>query len=390
MAEQDPDSFPLVAIDPVANGQNEWVALCLRVEGGADLPRGLQAVFGNPDLLAAIAPLDGLLLVEHPAALTPPVLNLMPANRIGFVIPAAALATEGVARRLAELHELGYRLWLDGTPPGDVTVPAGLRTVARDCARDPLPAQRLAALFGPHLARRVDSAASFTQCEMAGFDWFSGDYPCDPLPDGGDRQDGSSRRRILTLLGLLSRDADSRELEQQLKQDPTLSYHLLKLVNSAAFALSTQITSFHQAINLLGRRQLQRWLQLLLYARQQADGLPNLLLPLAARRGAQLEALCKESGGERDACDLAFMTGVFSLLDRLLQMPMEEIVADLHLPQHVSDALLARSGQFGQWLRLTETHPSPAALDAAGIRRADWWNSQLHAYHWAIQVGRNV
>jgi EAL and modified HD-GYP domain-containing signal transduction protein len=161
-------------------------------------------------------------------------------------------------------------------------------------------------------------------------------------------------------------------------------------VNSAAFAVSTQITSFNQAISLLGRRQLQRWLQLLLYARQQADGLPNLLLPLAARRGAQLEALCKNSGAERDECDLAFMTGVFSLLDRLLHMPMTDIVAELCLPQHVSDALLGRSGILGQWLRLTETDPSREALGAAGVTPADWWNSQLHAYHWAIQVGRNV
>ncbi len=390
MAEPDSNTFPLVAIDPVANGQNEWVALCLRPATGPGLAQQLQALFGTPDLLAAIAPLDGILMLDDPAALTPPVLALTPANRIGFAVSAASLAQEGVARRLTELHELGYRLWLDGAPPPGLTVPPALRTVARDCSRDPLPAGRLAALFGPHLARRVDSAAGFAECEMAGFDWFSGDYPCDPLCSGSDAPDGSSRRRILTLLGLLSRDADSREIEQQLKQDPTLSYHLLKLVNSAAFAVSTQITSFNQAISLLGRRQLQRWLQLLLYARQQPDGLPNLLLPLAARRGAQLEALCKRGGAERDECDLAFMTGVFSLLDRLLHMPMLEIVAELHLPQHVSDALLERSGTLGSWLRLTESHPSQEALEAAGVAPADWWNSQLTAYHWAIQVGRNV
>ncbi len=388
MAEQDPNPFPLVAIDPVANGQNEWVALCLRVENGAD-PQGLQAVFGTPDLLAAIAPLDGLLMLDHPAALTPPVLALMPANRIGFVIAASSLAQDGVARRLTELHELGYRLWLDGTPPITLPVPPALRTIARDYVRDALPASRPAALFGPHLARSVDSIKAFGDCEMAGFDWFSGDYPLDPAA-AGDTNDGTSRRRIMTLLGLLSRDADSREIEQQLKQDPALSYHLLKLVNSAAFAVSTQITSFNQAISLLGRRQLQRWLQLLLYARQHADGLPNLLLPLAARRGAQLEALCKNAGGDRDAGDLAFMTGVFSLLDRLLHMPMMEIVADLHLPDHVAGALLNRSGPLGNWLRLTEAHPSSQEIEAAGIAPADWWNSQLNAYHWAIQVGRNV
>ena len=390
MAELDPHPFPLVAVDPVANGQNEWVALCLRVTNDGDLPQSLQALFGTPDLLAAIAPLDGLLRLDHPSALTPPVLALMPPHRIGFVVAASALLEEGVPRRLAELHETGYRIWIDGALPAGVTLPSALRSSARDCAADAPARGQLVALFGPHLARRVDSAQRFKACAAAGFDWFSGDYPYDPALAGDDTQDGGSRRRILTLLGLLSRDADSRDIEQQLKQDPALSFHLLKLVNSAAFAVSTQITSFNQAISLLGRRQLQRWLQLLLYARQQPDGLQNLLLPLAARRGAQLEALCKREGGERDDCDLAFMTGVFSLLDRLLHMPMSDIVADLCLPQHVSAALLRHSGKLGSWLRMTESHPSRADLDAAGIAPADWWNSQLNAYHWAIQVGRNV
>ncbi|MBQ5941662.1 MULTISPECIES: HDOD domain-containing protein [unclassified Massilia] len=390
MAAQEQDSIPLVAFDPVANAQNEWVALCVRVEPGENMPARLQAVFGMPDLLAAIAPLDGLLMVDSPAALTPPVLALLPANRIGFVVAADALLQEGAMRRLGELHETGYRVWLDGAIPEGVKAPAALRSVARDCGADAPPPGRLAALFGPHLARNVHTALRFSECENAGFDWFSGDYPLDPASFPSPSDDGSSRRRLLTLLGLLARDADSRELELQLKQDPTLSYHLLKLVNSAAFAVSTQITSFNQAINLLGRRQLQRWLQLLLYARQQPDGPPNLLLPLAARRGAQLEALCKHAGGSRDEQDLAFMTGVFSLLDRLLRMPMHDIAADLCLPEHIAGALLERSGTLGGWLRLTEIDPLGDDLERAGVTIDAWWNSQLHAYHWAIQVGRNV
>jgi EAL and modified HD-GYP domain-containing signal transduction protein len=295
-----------------------------------------------------------------------------------------------MARRLAEFFESGYRIWIDGDAPEGVKLPAALRSVARDCALDAPAPGRLAALFGPHIARNVDNAQRFSECENAGFDWFSGDYAYDPGASPVPGDDGSSRRRLLTLLGLLARDADSRDLEHQLRQDPTLSYHLLKLVNSAAFAVSTQITSFSQAINLLGRRQLQRWLQLLLYARQQPDGPPNLLLPLAARRGAQLEALCKHAGGERDEQDLAFMTGAFSLLDRLLRMPMSEIAADLCLPEHVAGALLERSGALGAWLRLAEGNPSPRELEEAGVDPGAWWDSQLHAFHWAIQVGRNV
>lgn len=391
MAEQ--GHFPLVAIDPVANAQNEWVALSLRLAPGADLPQRLQAVFAGADLLTAIAPLDCLLHLDGPEALTVPVLTLLPPNRIGLVIKSEALASGGAARQLAELHAAGYRIWLDGDVPEGAKAPAALRSAARDCRAHhdaALAPGRLVSLFGPHLAHGVDDARRFSDCENAGFDWFSGDYSLDPDAAPAPDDDGSSRRRILTLLGLLARDADSRELEDQIRQDPALAYHLLKLVNSAAFAVSTQITSFAQAITVLGRRQLQRWLQLLLYARQQPDGLPNLLLPLAARRGAQLESLSRQAGGERDAQDLAFMTGVFSLLDRLLHMPMAAIADELYLPEHVAAALVERRGRLGAWLRLTEAHPTEAALEAAGVSPGAWWNSQLHAYHWAIQVGRNV
>jgi EAL and modified HD-GYP domain-containing signal transduction protein len=306
-----------------------------------------------------------------------------------LAVAANALAEQGVARRLAELQLAGYRVLLDGALPEGVAQPPALRGVARDCAAGAPRPGSLAALFGPHLAYGVATRGRLRECEAAGFAWFSGDYMLEsPHIEGID---GTSRKRLLTMLGLLARDADSRELEAQLKQDPGLSYHLLKLVNSAAFSCGTPITSFGQAISRIGRRQLQRWLQLLLYAHHHPDGPPNLLLPLAALRGALLEAACKRDGGDRDAQDLAFMAGVFSLLDRLFHMPMADVVRDLNLPEHVEAALLQRLGPLGKRLRLAEAEQlEPAMLDGAGVEAASWWQDQLHAYHWAIQVARNV
>jgi EAL and modified HD-GYP domain-containing signal transduction protein len=392
-------SFPLVEIRSVANAQNEWVALLMRMaEGGLD-EGTLQAMFGAPDLLNAVAPLDCIVLLESPAPLTPPVLKLLPPNRVVLAVSAQALAIEAAPRRLAELQMEGYRVLIDGPLPDGMRQPAALRGVSRDVSEFPGGAGLLApgslpALFGPHLARGVDTRACMQACENAGFNWFSGAYALDKT--GADAHytarpdDGTTRRRLLTMLALLARDADSRDLEAQLKQDPGLSYHLLKLVNSAAFSVGPQITSFSQAISRIGRRQLQRWLQLLLYARQLPDGPPNLLLPTAARRGALLEALCKREGGDRDEQDLAFMAGVFSLLDRLFHMPMPDLLRDLNLPEDVEAALLAREGLLGQRLRLCETGPEDAILAAAGIDSLAWWHGQLHAYHWAIQVARNV
>jgi EAL and modified HD-GYP domain-containing signal transduction protein len=389
--------FPLVDIRSVANAQNEWVALLLRAAEGSLDDATLQAMFGAPDLLAAVAPLDCILLLESPALLTPPVLKLLPPNRVVLAVDARSLAQENVAKRLASLQLDGYRVLLDGPLPEGMAPPLALRGVSRFVGGDalPLPPASLPALFGPHLARGVDTLASLRACETAGFSWFSGGYALDEAEaDAEDPQqhdDGTTRRRLMTMLALLSRDADSHELEAQLKQDPALSYHLLKLVNSAAFSSGLQITSFGQAISRIGRRQLQRWLQLLLYARHDPDGPPNLLLPVAARRGAVLEELCKRDGGDRDEQDLAFMAGVFSLLDRLFRTPMAALVRDLNLPDEVEAALLAREGRLGQRLRLCEmSAPTRAVLDGAGVDSLAWWQAQLHAYHWAIQVARNV
>ena len=362
----------------------------MTVAPGDNEAAALHAIFDAPDMLAAIAPLDCILRLADPSVLNASLLELLPPNRVVLAIDSAALADDGARKRVLELHEEGYRILLDGAAPEGVTIPPTLRAVAQDCSAGAPKAGSLLSLFGPHWARAVGDHLRLQQCALAGFEWFSGAYPLHRAPDGADK-DGTTRKRLLSLLGMLARDADSKELETLLKQDPALSYHLLKLVNSAAFALSKPITSFGQAINVLGRRQLQRWLQLLLYARQQDDGLANPLLPLAALRAAQMEGLCKTLGGDRDEQDQAFMIGVFALLDVLFALPMEEIVSALNLAPEASAALLRREGQLGLMLKMAESDRiDTAQLDALGVTAPQWWQSQLQAYHWAIQVSRNL
>lgn len=379
--------FPLVDLHFVADAQNNWVALTLRVLSPGPLEAALHTVFETSDVFDAIAPLDCVLLLDTDVALAPPVLALLPTDRVVLAIDAAALAGEGALARLDGLRALGYRILLDGPVPADVPVPAALRSVSMDCSASAPAPGTLSPLSAPHLARFVGTGLRQAEAAAAGFTWFSGDYPLHPSYRA-EVDDGTSRRRLLALLSLLARDADTWELEELLKQDPALCFHLLKLVNSPAFALAQPITSFNQAIAILGRRQMQRWLQLLLYARANPDGLPNLLLPIAAQRAAQLEELCRDAGGDRAAQDIAFMTGVFSLLDRLFAMPMAEVVRTLRLPDDVCDALLRRAGRLGRLLHFVEI--TPTSLETTAIGHDAWWRSQLHAYRWAIQVSRHV
>ena len=384
--------FPLAELQAVSDARYAWVALVLTPAGhdGAEVTDPFQdalTLLKTPAVFDLLAPLDVIVPVAAPARLELSQLSTLPPNRVILRVPAAACVDPAIQKKLATLADAGYRTMTDGVAPGSAATLCSARSLMVDASVDLPPVVALIGQPGPHLATNMPSEARIVVCAQAGFSWFMGDFASNP--DHDNAGDVTSRKRLLALLGLLARDADTRELEVLLKQDPSLSYHLLKLVNSAAFALSSPVHSFSQAINVLGRRQLQRWLQLLLYARQQDDGLPNPLLPLAAVRAAQMEALVRAQGGDRDRQDMAFVAGVFSLLDRLLGMEMTEIVAALSLDLDVVMALLDRAGPLGELLKLVEGHDR-AALAQAGIDAETYWQTQLEAHQWALQVSRSL
>jgi EAL and modified HD-GYP domain-containing signal transduction protein len=396
MAAVDSTLFPLVELQPVATTDHAWAAVLVRIaEDESQVNGGLNCIFGRTGLRAAIAPLDCVLLLDSPGQLDPDLLHRLPTASTVLCLPAAALGSPVARRQAIALHDAGYRILIDGPAPEGVTVPATVRAISLDCGDglpDPgAPGHGVALpLFGPHLARNVPNGQVRAACQTAGFTWFTGGYASHP-ETGGRPHDGISRKRLLSLLTLVARDADTRELEDLLKQDPALAFQLLRLVNSAAFNSAAHITTFGQAINVLGRRQLQRWLQLLLYAREDEHGDINPLLPLAALRAAHMEALCRLAGGDREQQDLAFMTGVFTLLPLLLGMRMEEIVGALSLDGQVTQALLERLGRFGPMLQLVET-PVPAReqLEALGLESQQWFHTQLEALRWAVHVSRTL
>jgi len=166
-------------------------------------------------------------------------------------------------------------------------------------------------------------------------------------------------------------------------------------VNSAAFAPTSRIASFNQAITLLGRRQLQRWLQLLLFARGQSNEQMNPLLPRAAMRAALMEDLCKRTGGGRDATDEAYMVGMFSLLEPLFGKPLASIIGTLQLAPEIALALLEHSGPLGQLLALVETADRDDSAVAAALERVKvgtdtWCSSQVTALRWSLQISRGL
>lgn len=216
--------------------------------------------------------------------------------------------------------------------------------------------------------------------------------PAPPPPPPSPRS-GPQHALLLKILTQITSDAETRDIEATLKHDPQLSVQLLRLVNSVAFSPNTRINSFAHAITLLGRRQLQRWLQLLLYASQASSAEANPLMAAAAMRASLMEGLCKAAGGDRTAQDEAFMVGMFSLLEALFAQPLASIIAPLCLAEEISTALLQHTGKLGDLLTLAEAaEQGPEAVGPAlkqsRISNEIWCKAQIDALRWTLQISR--
>ena len=186
-----------------------------------------------------------------------------------------------------------------------------------------------------------------------GAEWIEGDWPLGPPAKAGGAQ-AASRALALQLVERVAADADTHEIEALLRLDPALSYQLLRLVNSLGVGAGRRITSFAQALLILGRQQLRRWLNLMLFAARQGDPRAPMLLGRVAMRASALERLARLRGLDRTAQEQAFMTGMFSLLGVLFGMPLPEVLAPLSIGQDVHAALLQREGELGALLALVE------------------------------------
>lgn len=204
-----------------------------------------------------------------------------------------------------------------------------------------------------------------------------------------------TKLKLLKLLSLIEGDASTSDLEDIFREESKLSYSLLRLVNSAAMSPRSPITSFGQAINLLGRRQLQRWLQLLVYSDPNNGQHPTPLLPKAAARGRLIELLSSRlplDPALEHPEDMAFMIGTFSLLDVLLNMPMSDVLNQLPLPALARQALDDHTGPFGELLSAVcaadkrELSTAATKLDALGISPEIYLDAQLTAISWAAKI----
>lgn len=325
-------------------------------------------------------------------------------RQVVFILPAATLENSQTLARCKQLRSRGNRF---GLHINRADLLRQLPVAAFDClwldaafARQDLTAIDLIYANDAgfrKIATKVGSHEMFGWLTDKKFEWCDSHFLTVRNPLAGPEPD-LTRLKLLKLLNLVRQDGDTREIEGIFREEPKLSYNLLRLVNSVAVGARTRISNFSQAIAILGRRQLQRWLQLLIYADNLASGnAPNPLMQLAAARGRLMELLSVGIDPAPDIPDLsdnAFMTGLFSLLDVLINLPMKEILKELPLQPEVVDALndQADDGILGLLLSAIIAGESgnfsdaEAILSGLGINPAMHAKSQVTALYWAARI----
>lgn len=239
------------------------------------------------------------------------------------------------------------------------------------------------------VARNVSTWQDFDACAALGLDSFVGKLHLIPRPSSAPKSLNPAQTTILQLMEMVRKNADVQQLELVVKRDATLAYKLLRYINSAGFGLRTEIQSLKHAVQMLGYSPLYRWLTVLL-ATASTNGYSPVLLETAIVRGRFAELLGQMKMPKSEAENL-FVAGMFSLLDRLLGLPMEDVLSTIQLPEVVTDALISRGGVFGPYLALAEACELNSMLvgslaESLKISAEDVNTAHLAALVWAKNV----
>lgn len=296
------------------------------------------------------------------ASLSGPHLQLIHPDRVVLEIPilpesASVAEIEAFQKVLADTRGKGFRLAFNRqvlTSPYASWLPQA-SFIKLDLARiRPEQLEPLLQLAREHssvqlIAEKVETAAQYELAARHGIQLFQGYWFAKPVLVKVQSL-RPAQANILQLINLVRKEAEIDEIEEIFKRDPTLSFNLLRFINSAGFGLNCEVTSFRHAVMILGLKKLFRWAALLLTT-SRAGGPPPAVGTTAVVRGRLMELLAAELLPPEE-CDNAFVAGVFSLLDTMLGMPMGMVLESISLPEPVTEALLHRTGMFAPLLEL--------------------------------------
>ena len=289
----------------------------------------------------------------------------------GMVLTALLLDTASDTPRLrpervSELKQRGFKFALEEcfeAAQFEALAPHADYFILRASSHNPAEIQKISEQLRRRyrsallVARDLQSFDDFQLCNRLDFTLFQGPFVT-RREDWTNNQIGPQTLHVCDLLNHLRREADTAELTRLLMQDTVLAYRLLRAINSAASGLRQPVTSIEHALVLLGRQAMYRWLTLILFGSAQNAPHAAALQENALVRGRfmELTGAGAFAAAERDNL---FVTGLFSMLDLVLQIPLPTAIKPLNLPAAIEAALLRNEGPYAPFLDLALACESP-------------------------------
>ena len=330
----------------------------LRPELKPDVAQLLHAVGG-------VWPADGgrasLNIVSE--SLLQDLIGASPSANLMIEIPAFMACDESNVAALQALHRGGNTLLLKGRPMKEL--PRELLPCFKfsliDLADDrrvnesgnvaPAGVTRNISHVQSGVRTLADMEGSFSRGAAAVLGW-----PIDDAIQEAQAKGKSAVQIDLQVIVELIQRVDAQDpiekLENTLKRDPSLAFKLMRYINSPAFGLRVEISSFRHAIMMLGYQRLKRWLALLL-ATAGKDANMKPVMFAAVRRGLLMEELVRSSGDEEMRNEM-FICGVFSLLDRMFKQPFSDLMKTIPVPERVYQALVDGTGPYQPYFDLVQ------------------------------------
>ncbi len=333
-----------------------------------------------------------------PVILDHPLLERLPGKNMVLVLQPQEESAEQILQRCRQLKERGFRFAVDNPRNCPEYLPWCQiadyvrfdisQTDALELGREVVEILKVA--VRPLIAVGVNSEEHLDACRKLSFNYFEGYYFTKPKLTTSHRLD-NHRLKVIELLNLVRSHAEIKELEASVKRDAAITFKILRYINSPVNGLRQEIRSIAHAMTLLGYDQLYRWLTLLLFTSEKPDPRSQVLLKNALVRARMVELLGREktSGAEQDGL---FLVGILSLLDALLNIPMEEALENFQLPQQVSLALLKGEGVYAPFLDLAiaceefEQEPIEVLASLCGLDAARVNAAHVDALVWADEV----
>ncbi len=323
--------------------------------------------------------------------LTSDVLCTLPPGRVVLEILEDVMTDDEIVHHVRRLRDLGYRFALDDFEHRDEAerilpyvdyVKLDVMALGLEGLRQQI--EKLGGFRGTVIAEKVETKDEQEACAELGCHLFQGYYLQRPeIIDGSSMP--ASRQSILKLVArVFDPDVGLPEIERIIASDVGLSFRVLRIINSAYYHMPREVTSIRQAISLLGLRFTRMWVSLIALA--DLGDAPAEIITGACIRARMCQRIAEITG--RQDTDPYYLSGLFSMLDAIVQRPLPDVVTDLPLTREVHDALLGKTGPIGEALTCVLSHETGdwagvqfEALDGRQLQEA-----YMEALSWATQA----